>query len=143
VNTLKLVFFSLGYPKEKELVMNKIEYITVAGKRYAIISFSVLDSFSRSYDNFSQFARSKGFKEPSKNGEEIPYVLSSLRISHPHLLRVAMGYLPQFIGEGEYRYRLFMFPDSNPRSKAVAEGDISDMVHDEPEFENAVCVFRA
>ena len=122
--------------------MKKIEEIIVNGRRYAVIPFSLLDSFSRTYDSLSAFARTRGFIDIEDEGESHS-VIKSFHMSHPHILRIAIGRLPQFIGENSDSYLLVIFPDKDKNGAPIFEAGIADMVHDEPEFENAVCIFRA
>jgi hypothetical protein len=123
-------------------VAQPMTVITVGADQLVLIPFTSLPSFSRTYENFLDYARRKGYKE-FKCKEMVDRTTIILRLSReaPSLRHVAFGEsLPPLQGEEDTKTFLWT------RFKKDAKPDIQmipvDMTLDEDEYEKAVCVFR-
>lgn len=132
--------------RRKESRVKNIEYLMIANRRYALVPFAVLDSFSRTYENLLAYAQSRDLKELSNVDRDCGDILMGVRNAYPHLLRIALGKtLPANTwDEMTERFLLAFFSEKGTTGRPVAiDSDVIDLTFCEEEFDEAVCVFLA
>lgn len=117
-----------------------IRRIVVSNRTLALVPFTDISSFSRTYENFAQYARRNGYKEfkSTNEGERIAFLLV-LHYMIPSLRYIAFGQtLPAEWDDPAENFLLATFHKSGQSQLELIS---VDMTLCEDEYITAACAF--